>query len=215
MRQICDYCLSVTPVATLLDRQVPEGALDRRIIGAALVCLARFGLAKTTLDDVARHAGCGRATVYRVFPGGKEALVRAVARDEVARVTAAVVARFEEAATLEDLLAGGLAEAARQVMSHPALAFLLAHEPEAVAPWLAFRQGDQLLRHAADVATPHLARFLAPPDARRAAEWAARVLVAFCLCPAPGVDLADDSSARSFVATFLLPGLAPTDRGSS
>ena len=30
-------------------------------------CIARVGLAKTTLDDVAREAGCARATVYRCF----------------------------------------------------------------------------------------------------------------------------------------------------
>jgi AcrR family transcriptional regulator len=187
----------------------PPPDLEGRIIDATLACVARWGLSKTTLEDVARQAQCGRATVYRLFPGGKEALLRAVGRSEVARVGAAIGARCDDATTLEDLLTTGLAEAARQVRHHPALTFLLANEPEAVVPWLAFQRGEELLAFAVALAAPHLARFLAPDEARRAAEWTARVLLAFCLCPAPGVDLSDDGSTRSVVTTFLLPGLAP------
>lgn len=190
-------------------RGSPPEALDGRIIAATLCCIARWGLAKTTLEDVARMAGCSRATVYRLFPGGKDALVATVARGEVTRVVAAILGPLEEAATLEDLLVAGLTEAARQVMGHPALTFLLAHEPEAVVPWLAFQQGNELLRFAAGAAAPLLSRFLAPGDAGRAAEWSVRVLLAFSLCPAPGVDLTDESSTRSLVSTFLLPGLVP------
>lgn len=186
----------------------PE-ALDGRIIAATLCCIARWGLAKTTLEDVARVAGCSRATVYRLFPGGKDALVAAVAHAEVTRVVAAILGPLEQAATLEEVLATGLMEAARQVLGHPALTFLLTHEPEAVVPWLAFQQGNELLRFAAAAATPLLSRFLTPADAGRAAEWSVRVLLAFSLCPASGVDLTDEASARSIVSTFLLPGLVP------
>ena len=48
------------------------------------------GVTKTTLDDVAREAGCSRATVYRTFPGGKEEVVAAVVDTEVARLFSAI-----------------------------------------------------------------------------------------------------------------------------
>ena len=48
-----------------------------RIVEATLRCIARWGIAKTTLDDVAREAGCGRATIYRAFPGGKAEVLTA------------------------------------------------------------------------------------------------------------------------------------------
>ena len=48
-----------------------------RVLDATLTCIARVGVAKTTLDDVAREAGCSRATVYRYFPG-KQPLLDAV-----------------------------------------------------------------------------------------------------------------------------------------
>src|SRR6266851_644407 len=56
-----------------------------RMVDATLRCIARWGVAKTTLDDVAREAGCSRATVYRLFPGGKDGLLDAVARTETER----------------------------------------------------------------------------------------------------------------------------------
>ena len=36
----------------------------------ALVCIGRYGMAKTTVDDVARASGVSRATIYRYSPVG-------------------------------------------------------------------------------------------------------------------------------------------------
>ena len=109
---------------------------DRRIVEAALRCFARWGVGKTTLDDVAREADYSRATVYRFFPGGKDALVDAVARTEVASFLEAVAARLDPVAEqgLEEVLVVGMAEAGRRFSSHAALQYLLAHEPEIVLP---------------------------------------------------------------------------------
>ena len=41
-----------------------SGAPDERLLDAAASCYARFGLAKTTAEDVAREAGVSRATLY-------------------------------------------------------------------------------------------------------------------------------------------------------
>jgi AcrR family transcriptional regulator len=59
------------------------GADDRtstrvRIVDGALRCLARQGVAKSTVDDIARQAGLSRATVYRTFPRGKDDILAAV-----------------------------------------------------------------------------------------------------------------------------------------
>ena len=67
------------------------GADDRsstrvRIVDGALRCLARQGIAKTTVDDIARAAGLSRATAYRTFPRGKEGILAAVVETEVARL---------------------------------------------------------------------------------------------------------------------------------
>src|ERR1700743_958909 len=46
------------------------------ILKAAERCFSRFGLTKTTMEDIARAAGMSRATVYRYF-ADREALVLA------------------------------------------------------------------------------------------------------------------------------------------
>src|SRR3546814_9749490 len=43
-----------------------------RLIDAAETCFTRFGVAKTTLEDIATEAGVSRATVYRYFEGGRD-----------------------------------------------------------------------------------------------------------------------------------------------
>ena len=40
-----------------------DTTVEARAVAALLTCIARYGLAKTTLDDVAREAGCSRATL--------------------------------------------------------------------------------------------------------------------------------------------------------
>jgi AcrR family transcriptional regulator len=40
-----------------------------RIHAAAIECVERWGIEKTTLNDIARLAGCSRQTVYNYFPG--------------------------------------------------------------------------------------------------------------------------------------------------
>ena len=178
-----------------------------RIIGAALRCIGRFGVAKTTLDDVARMAGCSRATVYRLFPGGKDSLIEAVARAEVDRLCAGVRDELERSASLPDALTAAINEAGRRIAGHNALQFLLAHEPAAIFSWLAFGKGVEVLGLASALVAPYLGRWLAHEDALRAGEWAARIVLSYSVCPGGGVDLADDASVRQLVTTFILPGL--------
>ncbi|GLW63609.1 hypothetical protein Arub01_18530 [Actinomadura rubrobrunea] len=53
-------------------------ATRERIIDAAEECFARFGVARTTVGDIATAAGLSRATVYRGVAGGRDELILAV-----------------------------------------------------------------------------------------------------------------------------------------
>lgn len=185
------------------------GAQEERIVDAALRCVARWGLAKTSLDDVAREAGYSRATVYRFFPGGKDGLLDVVACVEVGRAFATIAERLDVATDLEDLLVGGMTTAARLISEHRALQYLLANEPEVVLPRISFHQADPVLRNVSAFAAPYLARWVAPHvDAARAAEWVARIVLSYSYCPSTTVDLGDEESVRKLVRTFVLPGLS-------
>ena len=204
------YRLSVTPVQqALLESPVAPGTQEERILDAALVCIARWGLAKTGLDDVAREAGVSRATVYRAFPGGKEAVIEAVARTELARFFSAVEGRMAAATTLEDLLVAGMVEAGTRLATHAALRALVSFEPEVILPRLAFDRMDQVLAVCTAFSAPHLGRFLDPLTAARVGEWATRVVVSYSSWPSVDVDLTDEQSVRRLVRQLFLPALAP------
>ena len=184
---------------------------EERVVDAALRCVTRWGVAKTTLDDVAREAGCSRATVYRLFPGGKDGLMVAVAQTEIARFFTAVADSMAATTTLEDLLVKGMTEAGRRICSHKPLQYLLEHEPEAVLPRLAFAEMEHVLRTASEFAKPYVQRHI-PDEAQalRAAEWVVRLVVSYSMTPSPGVSLEDEESVRALVRTFVLPGLTPS-----
>ena len=188
------------------------GADDRsstrvRIVDATLRCLARQGVAKTTLDDIAREASFSRATVYRTFPGGKEAILAAVVDTEVARLFSALAVVMGEAADLEDVLVAGMVEAARRLSSHSAIVYLCLHEPGVILPKLTFAEMDRLLLVAGDFAAPFFARWLEPDQASRAAEWAVRIVLSYISEPAPYADLTNVDDTRGLVRTFVLPGI--------
>ena len=48
------------------------GSPELRLVDAVLRCISRWGVAKTTLDDVAREAGCSRATVAKIAKRAKQ-----------------------------------------------------------------------------------------------------------------------------------------------
>ncbi len=204
----------MTPTA-LIDGTRPAGRaaeLEERIVTAMLDCIGRWGVAKTTADDIARAAGVSRATLYRAFPGGKEVAFEAVLRHEAARFFATVTARLDEADALEDVVVIGLVEAARFLRHHEALHYLLAHEPERVLPAFAFHRLERSLAVATAFTAPHLRRFV-DDDAAAAtdAEWIVRILLSYAIDATPAVDLTDEPAVRRFVRTYVLPSLIASD----
>lgn len=52
---------------------IPElTEMGERIVAAARVCFERYGIQKTTIEDIAKAAGVSRPTVYKHFPGKLE-----------------------------------------------------------------------------------------------------------------------------------------------
>lgn len=200
---------------TLVALDAPVTASDR-IVDATLRCVARWGISKTTIDDIAREAGVGRATLYRLFPGGRDAVFDAVLTTETARFGDCMAFLAASADSLEDLLVAGIKQAATSLQDHAALQFLLAHEPETLLPALAFHRMDGLLGVVGSIVGPHLAPWLpidtSPEGSARAAEWVARIVLSYLCAPSPYVDFDDPGSVRQLVRTYMLPGLVPTTK---
>jgi AcrR family transcriptional regulator len=172
-----------------------------------LGCLARQGTAKTTVDDIARAAGVSRATVYRVFPGGRDELLAAVVDTEMARLFSALGVRLGAARELSEALVVGIVEASTRIREHEALAYLVEHEPGVVLGHLAFDESDRLLTTASRFTAPFLARWMSPAEAGRVAEWATRIVLTYAIAPSAHMDLTDPARAMHLVETFMLPGI--------
>lgn len=63
---------------TNFNVSTPDNPTRQRIIDAALVCLDRWGLEKTSLHDIAREAGVTRPTVYSYFANREEVIQAAM-----------------------------------------------------------------------------------------------------------------------------------------
>jgi AcrR family transcriptional regulator len=172
-----------------------------RVLDATVTCLARWGLSKTTLDDVARAAGVSRATVYRLFPGGRDVLVRAALAAEVDELERDLAERLAGVEELGERLAVVVGTLVGAVRDHAALQYVLEHEPEHVLPHLTFGHLDAVLAAAGERLAPWL------DGDPRSGEWVARVVVSYAFTPSPHVDLGDEADVRRFVGTYLLPAL--------
>ena len=184
--------------------------VEDRAVRATLACVARHGLAKTTFDDVAREAGCARATLYRYF-GGKRQLVRITVAREAARIAAAVRDAADAEPTFEGAVVAMIVRAARELRDNEALQFLFAFEPELVLPHVTFDAGNRFLVGAGSAVAPALERFLPADRTDRAGEWLARVVLTHALSPSSPIDLTDEAAARALVRELVLPGLRASE----
>jgi AcrR family transcriptional regulator len=183
-----------------------------RIIDAALRCFARVGLSKTTLDDVAREAGCARATLYRYFPG-KQPLAAAVVAREAGRLGAMLRRATDDCTSLEDAIVAATLVAVRELSQHDALQHVLLVEPDVLQPHLAFHHAEAFLRDASALVAPVFTPYLPPDRAERAAEWCTRIVLSYVCSPSPDVDLFDAASVRRLVGEFVVPGFTRSSQG--
>jgi AcrR family transcriptional regulator len=196
----------VLPAPTLEAPQSLSSTIEDRAVRATLACVARHGLAKTTFDDVAREAGCARATLYRYF-GGKRQLVRITIAREAARIAASIRDAADAEATFEEAVVAMFVRAAWELRENEALQFLFAFEPEVVLPHVTFDAGNRFLVGAGSAISPALERFLPAVRVERAGEWLARVALTHALSPSSPIDLTDEAETRALVRELVLPGL--------
>jgi len=207
-----------------------------RVLDAAVRCVARFGISKTTVEDVAREARLSRATLYRIFPGGRDEIVETMVATEMRAYFARVAARLEGVEDYEERIVVAMVVGGEELVAHRALRFVLAHEPGLVLPHVSFAELDRLLETASAFFAPYLAGLLAPEDARRAGEWVTRLVLSHVACPTGAVDPwsvlptnggavgtpfalhlvpLPEERARWLVRTFVMPGIRVLTAGAS
>lgn len=185
----------------------PEGSLERRVIDAADACVRRWGWAKTTMSDIAVQASMSRASVYRAFPGGRDAIYAAVRRQRQITFFEELLVPLSSGGDLLTVMSDTIVVAACSLRDDEQFQYQLLHEPGALLRELTFDGLDRVLGLARAFVAPHLARFVELREAERLAEWATRIVVSYTLEPGDYVDLTDEESVRSFVQSRALKGI--------
>lgn len=186
--------------------------IELRVIGAVDACVERWGFDKVTVDDIARESGLSRATLYRLFPGGREVIFDAHRVHEIDAFFAVVLAHLDGADTLEDLLVRLVAVATRELREDAHLATLMAAEPGAVLTRLTVEGLPRIVRMATAYVVPVVDPYLPRHASRPLIDVIARLVISYFLSPSDTVDLADEDAARAFLAPFLTAYLAIPER---
>src|SRR5215211_2863593 len=112
------------------------GDARERVLEAAYALVSRYGLAKTTVEDVAQAAGLSRATLYRMFPGGRDELFATMVGREMDRFFLRLADAVGDAPDFATVLETALVHAHSEIAHHAVLQMMLATEPERLLPMM-------------------------------------------------------------------------------
>lgn len=177
--------------------------VETRILDAAKRCREQWSHDKVTVDDIAGEAGVSRATLYRIFPGGKDVLFEALRVRERAQFFDALTAEVADVDELEELVVRLVVTATRELRADEHLALMLASEPGETLVELTASGMPRIIETATDYLGPLLKPHLHPDVAPVVIELLVRITLSYFLAPSGHVDLGDPESARA----FLHPGL--------
>jgi AcrR family transcriptional regulator len=182
-----------------------------RVLEATYTCVARFGMGKTTVEDVVKESGVSRASIYRLFPGGKDQLLRETVGWEMNRFFARLAEAVYDAPDFASLLEEGLVFAHRAIQDHEVLRKVLDTEPERFLPLITVEQ-HRVLDFITAFLLPYLerearaGRVRPGVDLEAAAQYVARLVLS--LIGSPGRwDMEDPGQVRVLVREELLGGI--------
>jgi len=182
-----------------------EVAADR-ILDAAEELHTQRDQASIGMNEIARAAGCSRATLYRYFES-REALRAAYVHREARRLGRAIMERI-----------GGVADPRERLVASVTAALRMVRESPALSSWFAITRppmGGEVARQS-EVVTALVASFvnsLGPEDpavVERRARWVVRVITSLLMFPGQ-----DEAEERSMIEEFVVPIVTPVGaRGS-
>ena len=191
------------------NRDLEQTSGREQLLDAAESCLARFGLAKTTIEDVAQAAGLSRATVYRQF-GSRDALLLAVAARDADRVASEAERYLQRFDDVGSWIVEGILFCLREIPKRPLLGKFLTPQELGTASRLVLTSermlaiGSEILR---PMFEPARSEGLLHRDLELDAliEWVLRILISYLAVPGPPSRTEED--LRQLLRTMLLPAV--------
>ena len=181
-----------------------------RIIDAAEECFARFGVAKTTVEDIAAAAGLSRATVYRSLTGGREELILAVLLRNLRRFLDGLAERLRRQRSVPEAIVEGTMDAVAFARAEPTLSRFLV--PEAAGHMQAAVAGaaEHVLALCCDYVRPYFEQaqragtVRADIEAEGTVEFLFRIITSLIVMDRDR----DPEATRRFLRTYVVPVIA-------
>jgi AcrR family transcriptional regulator len=184
-------------VGDWLAERRTEVAADR-ILDAAEDLFTRQDAATVGMNEIARAAGCSRATVYRYFEN-RDALYTAYVHRETHRVFSEMGQRIAGIVDPRERLLEGVVASLRSVRESPALSSWFASAQRPIGGEMAER--SEVIK----ALTEAFLGSLGIDDVERRARWLVRVMISLLVFPGH-----DDADERVMLEQFVLPMVAPT-----
>jgi len=178
---------------------------ETRILDAAKQCCEKWGIAKVGVDDIAAAAGVSRATLYRLFPGGRDVVFDALRVRELEEFFTRLKDGVVGADTLEELLVRTIVVATHELRADDHLALMLMAEPGDTLSQLTVDGLPRIIRMASLFLAPLVDNYLSRRDGARLVDLLSRLVISYFLAPSEHVDFGDEQSAREFIRVQILP----------
>lgn len=180
------------------------GDAERAVVEATRMCVERHGFHKVTMDDICAEAQVSRATIYRMFPGGRDVLFEAVRVHSLADFFTVLRAHVEGADSLEEVLVRCVTVAHAELVGDQHLATMLATEPGETLGDLTVSGVSRIVTVATEFMSPLLHPYVEEARAREIVEIMCRLVISAFLAPSPILDFSQEDTVRRLVRTYLL-----------
>ncbi|BBZ68819.1 putative TetR-family transcriptional regulator [Mycolicibacterium insubricum] len=196
-------------VSTATDTE--ETDRGNQILAAANECFIQLGIARTSVQDVARMANVSRGTVYRYF-GDRTVLIEAAIEYGAQKHYRLMEAAMSQKRTLAEQM-GAMAEAhALVLLEHRTRNRLMSDDSELMRHLIA--DGDSAVRRSTQFLIPYVrdaqqrGEVGAAVDVEAASEWLARIVYSFSTVnEALTFDMSNPETVRRYVEKFAVNGL--------
>lgn len=185
------------------NRVATFNALESRVLDSTKLAIEKWGVSRFTVSDVCDLANVSRATLYRMFPGGKEVLLEALHVRSLDEFFTTLLARAKGAVSLEDLLVRSVVAATTELRNDQHLTMMLATEPGTTLMQFTIDGLTRIVRVASSYLAPLVGEFLPKREADALVEVLARLVISYFLTPSDRFDFADEASVAKFLNTHI------------
>lgn len=195
-----------------------SGRPDRRddLLAAAARRFVAVGIRKTTMEDIAREARAGKATLYRHF-SNKDAVIDALLEREAGRFERSVESAVADEGSAQARVESAFLAGVDFFVRHPFLTRGRDEDPGMLLPRIV-ADGGPLVRRGLDLLAAMIADGVASGEFRRvdpgaAAEVVMRLILSYFAFPPMDVRVDDPDEARAFAHALVAGGLVARPRG--